>query len=51
MTGDASNADDRSRQIDAAIAEYLEALDQGAPPEAEAFLTRHAAIAAARFRQ
>ena len=45
MTGDASNADDRSRQIDAAIAEYLEALDQGAPPEAEAFLTRHAAIA------
>jgi eukaryotic-like serine/threonine-protein kinase len=45
MTADASNSDDRSRQIDAAIAEYLEALDQGGPPETEAFLTRHAAIA------
>jgi WD40 repeat protein/serine/threonine protein kinase len=45
MTGDASNADDRSRQIDAAIAEYLEALDQGAPPEMVAFIARHAAIA------
>src|SRR5436190_12007724 len=45
MTGDASNSDDRSRQIDAAIAEYLEAQDQGAPPEMEAFIARHAAIA------
>ena len=45
MTADASNSNDRSRQIDAAIAEYLEALDQGAPPEMEAFIARHAAIA------
>ena len=45
MTGDASNADDRSHQIDAAIAEYLEAMEQGTPLEREAFLARHADIA------
>ena len=45
MTADASNSDDRSRQIDAAIAEYLEALEQGTPLDREAFLAQHADIA------
>ena len=34
-----------SRQIDAAIAEYLEALEQGTPLDREAFLAQHAEIA------
>ena len=37
--------DDRSRQIDAAIAKYLEAAERGVPPEREAFLAEHAQIA------
>ena len=34
-----------SRQIDAAIAEYLEALEKGTPLDREAFLAQHAEIA------
>jgi eukaryotic-like serine/threonine-protein kinase len=45
MTSEASNSDDRSRQIDAAIAEYLEALEKGSPLDQEAFLAQHADIA------
>ena len=35
----------RSQRVDGAIAEYLEALDRGAPLEREAFLAQHAEIA------
>jgi eukaryotic-like serine/threonine-protein kinase len=35
----------RSQRVDGAIAEYLEALDRGAPLEQEAFLAQHAEIA------
>ena len=45
MTSDASNSDDRGRQIDAAIAEYLEALEKGTPLDREAFLAQYADIA------
>ena len=45
MSNDESAADDRSRQIDAAIAIYLEAAEQGTPLDQEAFLAQHADIA------
>src|SRR5215831_15662848 len=45
MTSEPTSSDTRSRQIDVAIAEYLEAIEQGAPPEQEVFLTKHPEIA------
>jgi hypothetical protein len=36
----------RSRQVDAAIAEYLEAVERGAPPDRAAFLAEHSEVAA-----
>src|SRR5262245_28198384 len=32
----------QSRLVDAAVAEYLEAIERGAPPDLETFLARHA---------
>src|SRR4029078_8991319 len=37
----------QSRLADAAVAEYLEAIERGAPPDLEEFLTRHANAGAA----
>ena len=34
----------RSRLVDAAVAEYLEAIERGAPPDMEEFLARQRAI-------
>ncbi len=45
MSNDDGISDDRSRQIDVAIAEYLDALDQGSPLNPDAFLARHESIA------
>ena len=43
MTGDADNL--LSLRVDAAIAEYLESAERGAPVDRDAFLARHADIA------
>ena len=42
----ASKHTPRSRQVDAAIVEYLEMLELGAEPDREAFLAKHVAVAA-----
>ncbi len=40
-----NDSNPRSRQIDAAIAEYLVAIERGSPPDYETFLAQHADVA------
>lgn len=45
MIPDSGESHERSNRVDQAIAEYLEAVEQGAPPVREEFLARHADLA------